>query len=161
MTDREKFDLIFQGIAAGRTAKAMIAEVGLAPHAFRMALVDDADIARRHAQARLAQASVLAEEVVEIADSEPDAQRARNRIQARQWFAARLDPARWGERLDLHIQGSVDLRAVLAGAEGRRLRPACDQPEALPVLDVGPARIEAGKAPDSQSGDADIEALMR
>lgn len=42
-----------------------------------------------------------AEEIVDIADSDPDPQRARVRIDARKWVAAKLLPKKYGEAVTL------------------------------------------------------------
>ena len=152
---------ICRRVAEGASLASACRDAGVSSSAFRAWVRSDAALASRYADARADQADALADEIITIADTEPDAIRARVRVEARRWVAAKLRPQVYGDRVDLHVQGSVDLRAVLAGAEERRIRPACDQPEAIPVLDVSPARIEAGKASDSQSGDAEIEALMR
>lgn len=45
------------------------------------------------------------EELIEIADTEPDPQRARNRMDARKWAWARMDRKRFGDRVDSEITG--------------------------------------------------------
>lgn len=42
------------------------------------------------------------DEMVYIADNEPDPQKARVRIWARQWVAARMAPKRYGDRIDIN-----------------------------------------------------------
>ena len=82
--------------------------------------------AGRLARARESGADMLPDEVVEIADSEPDAQRARNRIEARKWAAGVINPRRYGPRLDMHVERikvDVPLRAAL---ERAALRPMSD-----------------------------------
>lgn len=60
-----------------------------------------------YARARDLQAEHLAQEIVEIADSDTDPQRARNRIDARKWVAAKLSPRRYGDRVEVEHSGSV------------------------------------------------------
>jgi hypothetical protein len=52
--------------------------------------------------ARQERAHMLADDVVAIADSEPDAQRARNRMAARQWYASKVNKQSYGEAADRH-----------------------------------------------------------
>ena len=61
----------------------------------------DAEFLAQYARAREARAEVLADEIVEIADTAEDAQLARLRVDARKWAASKLDPKRYGERLDI------------------------------------------------------------
>lgn len=54
-----------------------------------------------YAHARETQADMSADEIVEIADTEPDPNKARVRIDARKWTAAKLKPKKYGDRLTL------------------------------------------------------------
>ena len=55
------------------------------------------DFAAMYAQAREERAVMLADEIVEISDTEPDAARARNRMASRQWWASRINRREFGE----------------------------------------------------------------
>jgi hypothetical protein len=91
------------------------------------------ELGQKYARAVEQRADALADQTIEIADDETkDPNRARNQIQARQWVAAKTAPKKFGDRIDLNVTQSIDIRAVLADARGR-LRPMCDQ---LPTIDV-------------------------
>lgn len=62
-----------------------------------------------------------------IADDDPDPYRARNRIQVRQWTAARYKPEAYGDRLDVSVTQTVSIQAALTDAR-TRLRFRCDPP---------------------------------
>lgn len=53
-----------------------------------------------YARAREERAEWLADELVYIADTETDSAKARNRIDARKWAAAKLNPKRYADRTD-------------------------------------------------------------
>lgn len=55
----------------------------------------------RLAQARDLQAEAYAEEIIAIADTCTDPKMARLRIDARKWYAAKLAPRKYGDKLDL------------------------------------------------------------
>ena len=95
----------------------------------------DPDFQAMYAQAREEQADWHAEQIILIADTEEDAAKARNRIDARKWAASKLKPKVYGERLnldgDLTVRtpdDQIDARiaqlvgkagiALLAGREG-------------------------------------------
>jgi hypothetical protein len=61
------------------------------------------------ARAREEQAEHLAEEIVTIADTCTDAHKARLQIDARKWYASKLAPKKYGDKLDLsaHIAGEI------------------------------------------------------
>jgi len=65
------------------------------------------EFARQYNRAREDQADHYADEIIEIADNEPDSNRARERVDARKWVAAKLKPKRYGERTTLEHEGQV------------------------------------------------------
>jgi hypothetical protein len=65
------------------------------------ALDDREGFAAKYARAREMQADRHAEQIVDIADTEEDPQKARNRMDARKWFAAKVAPKKYGERTTL------------------------------------------------------------
>lgn len=64
----------------------------------------------RYARAREDQADFYADDIIDISDTEKDAQRARNRIDARKWKASKLAPKRYGDKLALDHGGSVEVQ---------------------------------------------------
>lgn len=68
-------------------------------------LEKNADFATRYARARELQAEANAEEIIDIADDEPDPQRARVRIDARKWVAAKLLPKKYGDKQTVQHEG--------------------------------------------------------
>lgn len=61
-------------------------------------LADNEDFQRAMRLARDIQADTLADEILEIADTDPDPQCARLRIDARMWYAGKLRPKKYGNR---------------------------------------------------------------
>ncbi len=68
-------------------------------------LADKADFRLQYALAREEQADVYADEIIEIADTEEDTAKARNRIDARKWIASKLKPKKYGDKLGLSGDG--------------------------------------------------------
>lgn len=120
--------------------------------------------ARAYAYAQQVRAEILADEVIEIADEEQDSQKARNRIDARKWYASKMQPQKYGDRIDLNVTNTVDLTAALAEAKRRVLpsRYPQDIEDAQIVETVqlpspaqtGSQSVAEDKAPEN--GDADI-----
>ena len=67
---------------------------------------------KMYAGAREEQADTLADEIVHIADTEPDNVRARNRIEARKWVAAKLKPRKYGDKMEIEHKGDVEVDAA-------------------------------------------------
>ena len=72
-------------------------------------LREDPQFEQQYARAREAQADHFADEIAEIADSEPDPNKARVRIDARKWVASKLKPKAYGDRLQLDADVTVSM----------------------------------------------------
>jgi hypothetical protein len=55
--------------------------------------------ANTYARAREERADLIDDEIVQIADTDPDPNRARVRIDARKWWAAKVNPKKYGDKL--------------------------------------------------------------
>lgn len=62
-------------------------------------LHDDKAFSDSYARAREEQADHYADDIIEIADTEPDPQKARVRIDARKWVASKLKPGKYGDKV--------------------------------------------------------------
>lgn len=91
-----------------------------------------------YSRSQLARAELHADEIVDIADTETDPQRARNRIDARKWYASKIKPSMYGDRIDLNINQTVDIGEALRDARARVKLPHHDLKhiESSQVIDV-------------------------
>jgi hypothetical protein len=71
--------------------------------------------------AREMRADILADEVTEIADTDPNPHSARIRCDARRWAAGVLNRKVYGEKVDMTIEGRVDMSLALTEARQRVL----------------------------------------
>ena len=80
-----------------------------------------------YARAREDQQDTFAAQILDIADTETDPQRARNRIDARKWHAAKTSPRKYGDKLELDAkiehnngpsEGLTVMLAMLEKAQG-------------------------------------------
>lgn len=100
--DDQIIETILERISNGEILTAVCAELGCRPSIMlHRADRDPSFWGERYTRARRLQAAALAEDVVRITDEEKDPQRARVRSDARKWLAARLDPARFGDKLTM------------------------------------------------------------
>jgi hypothetical protein len=60
-----------------------------------------------YAHAKQRQADFMAHQIVDIADTEKDAKKAKNRIEARMWYASKLNPRKYGDKIELN--GSLEV----------------------------------------------------
>lgn len=99
-------------IADGMTVKACSEKAGVSYGGLHAWLTSEAH-RETYARARGLRAAKLAEEALEISDTATvqDERVARLRVDTRKWFAARLDPVSFGDRLqqDVRIQDVAQL----------------------------------------------------
>lgn len=108
-----------------------IANGGYATHLERFGLPSMATMCRwlnehdgfreQYARAREKRAEHFAEEIVEIADTEQDPQRARVRVDARKWVASKLLPRVYGDnqRLEVDHTFNISINDALIEAQSR------------------------------------------
>ncbi len=70
-------------------------------------LSESKELAEQYAHAREIQADRFADEIIDIADNEPDPQVARVRMDARKWHASKTAPKKYGDKID-HTIGNPD-----------------------------------------------------
>ena len=82
-------------------------------------LSENEEFANQYARARELQAEAYADEIVSISDGDGDDEapadptRDRLRVDARKWVASKLLPKKYGDRQELNVSGSIDVRAFL------------------------------------------------
>jgi len=147
----EILDELLQGI----TIRKACAKFGVSSSTFLYRVTTGGnELSGRYARVMEARADVLADETIDIADDESkDPNRARNQIQARQWVTSKTAPKKFGDRIDLNVTQSLDIRAILADARGR-LRPISDQQN---ILDVEVIDIKQLDVPQSTHNESDID----
>jgi hypothetical protein len=109
-------------LVEGRTLRAICADASMPSKATVMRwLAQHEEFRDQYARAREAQADTLAEEVIEIADDGAgdmvqdedgkervdweNVNRSRLRVDARKWFASKVAPKRYGERISQELSG--------------------------------------------------------
>lgn len=110
---QEIYDRICIGIARGKSLRELCD--GQKPNidTIRVWLIEDTAFSAQYARAREHQADYYADEIIEIADTETDPAKARNRMDARKWKASKLKPKVYGDRL-AHVGGEKDDNPIRA-----------------------------------------------
>lgn len=146
---RSKLDELCELIAAGKTDKAALRELGInGTGALYKLQEEDSAAADRLARARKSGAAAMASEVVDIADELTEDETAdpvrvaQGRITTRQWLAGKRDREGFGDAKGVAVQVNVNglhLQAV------RQLSQAVD----VQVIDVEPELVPQLDAPES------------
>jgi len=124
MTDmevREAIDKLYTGI----TLAAALGHNGTRIRAFYRMIEEIPLLDQEYMRAQRAQSEIQVSEIKEIADTEPDPNRARVMIDARKWYASKMTPHKYGDRIDLNITQSVDISAALLEAKKRTISTTC------------------------------------
>lgn len=146
-------------VAGGGNLFRYLKDIGLPNIRFYELVESIPVLSGEYARAKRARAEFVAQDIVEIADTEEDAQRARNRIQARQWYASKILPKEYGDRMDINVSQTIDIGSALAEARARVLRPVCDQSDIVDVQAVDLTGQNTVGASDKQSSTAESAAL--
>lgn len=119
---RREFDIpslveeIFKRIADGESLQAICRDAHMPVASAAWEWVNKTEELReRYARARESQAEKYAAEIVEIADTCADPNKARLQIDARKWFASKVHPKRYGDRMAVEAEHTGTIRVVLGG----------------------------------------------
>jgi len=121
ISNRQACDQVLTLLEDGLSLQAASRQCGITPQLFNHYKRGDKDLAVAYARAMEARADLLADQVIEIADTENDSSKARNQIDARKWAAAKFNPKKYGERIDLNVTQSLDITGALEEARARLL----------------------------------------
>jgi hypothetical protein len=73
-------------------------------------LLEDENNAKRYARACEMRAEVMANEILEISDAEDkDYNRDRLRVDSRKWLLSKLQPKRYGDKVEHEVSGGITL----------------------------------------------------
>ena len=107
---------ICERIADGEGLKQICTDKAMPSRSTVYRWLDDHDeFKQRYIRAREMQADMFVDEIIEIADNATDWQAARLQIDARKWAAARMCPAKYGDRVtqEIHSVGGKPLVPVI------------------------------------------------
>lgn len=138
--NQKQADEIIELITQGSSLRDIV-ELGYpsAPTLFRWMEANE-DFRKQYARAREEQAEFMVSEIINIADTEEDPAKARNRIDARKWAAMKLLPKVYGDRQDVNINQTVSIahaEALMMLANKAREAKQLESP----IIDVTPQRF--------------------
>ena len=143
----------------GKPLKEIAAAVGVSLSALFRLAEKDAQFRANLAQARDTGIDVLVDEMLVIArDENIPVDRARVLCDVIRWIAARRAQRRYGDRLDMNINQSIDLAGTLIEARRRSEQPVCNQLDAAQsqVIDAAYELVVQPTDKESAPPDEDI-----
>ena len=116
------YELIIEDLYEGISLRESLKNRGVNRTSFYDFKDKNVAFADRYIRARHAQADLMVEQLIDIADDETiDPNRARNMISVRQWSASKIIPATYGERLDVNVAVTASIVDALSAARARAL----------------------------------------
>lgn len=112
---------VFEQMMTGLSLTRVLKDKPFSVWDFYSTVDSDPSLSRDYARAQQIRGELLADEVIDISDNEPDPQKARNRIDSRKWYASKMQPSKYGDRIDLNITQTVDIGAALLEAKQRTI----------------------------------------
>lgn len=95
---------------------------------------------------------LMVDKMHDIADTEPDINRARLKIDTIRWTASKIKPRTYGDKLDVTVEHRIDISDALAAARARAtLRPMCDPVDVIEGEVIAAPSVEPVRAIDKQS----------
>lgn len=121
----------------------------------------EAEFSQNYARAREDQADFYAEEIIDIADEEKDANLARVRIDARKWKAGKLKPKVYGDRLNLDQDLTVRIEPAQRRARIEQLMAKAANAGLIGVDGDGTRRTSeaSGRGRDIPEADEAVQSL--
>lgn len=159
---------VIQAMKAGAGLKNAVAEQQLGIAEFFDAVHTHSDLEKLYTDAQSSRAEILVEEIVDISDMEEDPQRARIRLDARRWYASKMKPKKYGDKIDVNVSGSINIHAALTEARKRVLLPDSYQADVIDAqvidttneLAVEHTDTESVAEPAKDDKDIDINDLL-
>lgn len=146
---------ILDALADGQTLVKACEAVGLSTGQFMQRLPLKSSLASAFVCARDAGAEVMADSLLSIPDEVADVNRARLKADNIKWILSRRHAAKFGDRIDVNVNATVDLTSAIAEARNR-LRPVRDQQPDVIDGEIVNTRLLADGSTDKQSADKAI-----
>ena len=143
-------DAVIELLLSGVPLRQAVSQCGFTPRTFNRRLCADRDAALAYSRAQEFKADLLADEIIDIADTSEDAAKARNQIESRKWVASKYNSKRFGDRIDLNVTQTIDIGSTLEEARGRYLRPMRDPAQIIEAQAIELPSINAPRPSDKE-----------
>lgn len=121
VTEQQLHDAIDEWSTGARGLVDICKELGCSPPWMYQQIAENPALAEAHMRARQVRAEIDVDEMKSIADNEPDVNRARIKIDLRKWVASKYNAQLYGDRLDVNVNTTIDVRSALNEAKSRAL----------------------------------------
>lgn len=147
---------VIKDMAAGASLRSLLARESIHAQVFFDAVFSDPQLTEQYSRARQARTELEVDGLIEIADTEPDPNKARVRIDTRKWIASKMNPNQYGDRIDVNVNQTIDIGGALKEARARALPPSTDVVDIIEIKALNTTGLEpvADKpVPENESDD--------
>lgn len=121
LTNEQKVDTLIERVLGGETLRKVSVELFGNYQNFNTLVSGVRELNLRYTNAMLLRADLLADEILDIADSGGDPAQSKNRIDARKWLASKIMPSRYGDRLEVVGHQTISINEALTDARARMI----------------------------------------
>jgi hypothetical protein len=128
------FDAICAELTAGKSLTAICAALGVDRTTVMRHASKDAEVLKRVHQSRVAGTDAVMDDIRDFADTELDPHRARVALDALKFYVVKMNPEKYGDKIDMNIRGKLDMGAILIAADKRLAALPSRAPVQLPSV---------------------------
>lgn len=129
----EMMDRAIDLLASGLTLKKTAENLGINVQTIAYHYHEDGDFFQRCSRAQMFAVEIKVDQLNEIAEAEPDVNRARLQCDNIKWTASKRHVQRYGDRLDVNVTQTVDVKSALNEGLSRALLPPRYQEKQIDV----------------------------
>lgn len=123
---KEQIDLAIELASRGEALKVIIKEMCITEIQFWKYRQENIDFEALFASARQEGLEHIADSLLTLADTEVDVARARLKSDNFKWLLSKRKPGTYGDKLDLNVHQTIDIRGALLDARARTERLVSD-----------------------------------
>ena len=116
---QETVHKVLDTVMDGYPIKRALEMNSLSKKEFYKALAENPLLGDLYSRAQIVKAELLVDEAIDIADTSDDAMKARNQIDIRKWYASKILPQKFGDRIDINLTQNVDVKGAIEDAKKR------------------------------------------
>ena len=150
-TDRDRMQALCELVADGAMVGDVAPEIFGSMSSMYRAMARTPGLREMLDDARVILAHRFAEQAVTVVDTVADVQRARLKSESLRWYASKVAPKDYGDRIDMHVDGQV---SVLGPISDAAMRSMCDLAPVMDAQVVDPPSLGVAITSDSISEDA-------
>jgi hypothetical protein len=144
-------ELVANGVTISRASTAL----GISTRSLAEWRAADSALDERIAKACYVGIDVRVDSAYDVIDTEQDVNRARLKVDFIKWEASKRMPSTYGDRIDVNVNKTVDIKGALSEARKRAMLPGSNQENVIDAEIVEPISIPHKNATEYESVDRD------